>query len=158
MGAMAQAGWGHGVNAAFPEGKLIKGHEIHCVTTTASGTCGAPLRGKDGHQARDDVFFARHTCEHGLCATCPIGSGLSALERIRSTNVLPAGFRGRRVLSDLLAHYWQLRGGSSGGKGACARGGDPIGFESYSLQMHVLCKDTRGVEGHPDVPPARDCV
>ena len=25
-------------------------------------------------------------------------------------------------------------------------------------QMHVLCKDTRGVEGHPDVPPARDCV
>ena len=62
MGAMAQAGWGHGANAAFPEGKLIKGHEIHCVTTTASGTCGAPLRGKDGHQARDDVFFARHRC------------------------------------------------------------------------------------------------
>ena len=158
MGAMAQAGLGHGVNAAFPEGKLIKGHEIRCVATTAGGTCGALLRGKASHQARDDVFFARHTCEHGLCATCPIGSGLSALERIRSTNVLPAGFRGRRVLSDLLAHYWQLRGGSSGGKGACARGGDPIGFESYSLQMHVLCKDTRGVEGHPDVPPARDCV
>ena len=59
MGAMAQAGWGHGANAASPEGKLIKGHEIHCVTTTASGTFGAPLRGKDGHQAQEDVFLAR---------------------------------------------------------------------------------------------------
>ena len=132
MGAMAQADVGHGVKAVSPEGKLIKGHEIHCMATTASGTFGAPPRNKAGHQAQDDVFFARHTCEHGLCATCPIGSDLSALKRIRSTNVLPAGFRGRRVLSDLLAHYWQLRGGSSGGKGACARGGDPIGFESYS--------------------------
>ena len=128
VGAMAQADVGHGVKAVFPEGKLIKGHEIHCMATTASGTFGAPLRNKAGHQAQDDVVFARHTCEHGLCATCPIGSCLSALERIRSTNVPPAGFRGRRVLSDLLAHYWQLRGGSSGGKGACARGGDPIGF------------------------------
>ena len=95
MGAMAQADVGYGVNAASPEGKLIKGHEIHCMATTASGAFGAPPRNKAGHQAQDDVFFARHTCEHGLCATCPIGSGLSALERIRSTNVLPAGFRGR---------------------------------------------------------------
>ena len=59
MGAMAQAGWGHGVNAAFPEGKLIKGHEIRCVATTAGGTCGALLRGKASHQAQDDVFLAR---------------------------------------------------------------------------------------------------
>ena len=143
---------------SIPRGQTHQGARESLRDDDTSGTCGAPLRGKDGHQARDDVFFARHTCEHGLCATCPIGSDLSALKRIRSTNVLPAGFRGRRVLSDLLAHYWQLRGGSSGGKGACARGGDPIGFESCSLQMHVLCEDTRGVEGHPDVPPARDCV
>ena len=59
MGAMAQADVGYGVNAASPEGKLIKGHEIHCVATTASGTFGAPPRNKAGHQAQDDVFFAR---------------------------------------------------------------------------------------------------
>ena len=59
MGAMAQAGLGHGVNAAFPEGKLIKGHEIHCMATTASGTFGAPLRNKASHQAREDAFLAR---------------------------------------------------------------------------------------------------
>ena len=59
MGAMAQAGWGHGVNAAFPEGKLIKGHESHCVATTASGTFGAPQRNKASHQAQEDVFLAR---------------------------------------------------------------------------------------------------
>ena len=59
MGAMAQADVGYGVNAASPEGKLIKGHEIHCMATTASGTCGALLRGKDGHQAREDAFLAR---------------------------------------------------------------------------------------------------
>ena len=76
MGAMAQADVGHGVNAAFPEGKLIQGHEIRCVATTASGTCGALLRGNDGHQARDDVFFARHTCEHGLCGACLVGQVL----------------------------------------------------------------------------------
>ena len=46
MGAMAQADVGYGVNAASPEGKLIKGHEIHCMATTASGTFGAPLRNK----------------------------------------------------------------------------------------------------------------
>lgn len=103
MGAMAQADVCYGMNAAFPEGKIIQGHEIRCVATTANGTFGALLRNKDGHQARDDVFFARKACVHGLCAACPIGSGFSALERIRSTNVLPAGFRGRRVLSDLLA-------------------------------------------------------
>ena len=76
MGAMAQADVGHGVNAAFPEGKRIQGHEIRCVATTASGTCGALLRDKDGHQARDDVFFARHTCEHGLCGACLVGQVL----------------------------------------------------------------------------------
>ena len=59
MGAMAQAGWGHGVNAAFPEGKLIKGHEIRCVATTANGTFGALLRNKDGHQAQEDVLLDR---------------------------------------------------------------------------------------------------
>ena len=59
MGAMAQADVGYGVKAVSPEGKLIKGHEIHCMATTASGTCGALLRGKDGHQARDDVWKAR---------------------------------------------------------------------------------------------------
>ena len=50
MGAMAQAGLGHGVNAAFPEGKLIKGHEIHCMATTASGAFGALLRNKAGQK------------------------------------------------------------------------------------------------------------
>ena len=46
---MAQADVGHGVKAVSPEGKLIKGHEIHCMATTASGTFGAPLRNKAGH-------------------------------------------------------------------------------------------------------------
>ena len=55
MGAMAQADVGHGVKAVSPEGKLIKRHEIHCMATTASGTFGAPLRNKAGHQAQDDV-------------------------------------------------------------------------------------------------------
>ena len=59
MGAMAQAEVGHGVKAVSPEGKLIKGHEIHCMATTASGTSGAPLRNKAGHQAQDDAVFAR---------------------------------------------------------------------------------------------------
>ena len=59
MGAMAQAEVGHGVKAVSPEGKLIKGHEIHCMATTASGTCDALLRGKDSHQAQDDAFLAR---------------------------------------------------------------------------------------------------
>ena len=54
---MAQADVGHGVKAVFPEGKLIKGHEIHCMATTASRTFGALLRNKAGHHARDDVFF-----------------------------------------------------------------------------------------------------
>ena len=76
MGAMAQADVGHGVNAAFPEGKIIQGHEIRCVATTANGTCGALLRDKDGHQARDDVFFARKACVHGLCGACLVGQVL----------------------------------------------------------------------------------
>ena len=76
MGAMAQAGWGYGMNAAFPEGKLIQGHEIRCVARTANGTCGALLRDKDGHQARDDVFFARKACVHGLCGACLVGQVL----------------------------------------------------------------------------------
>jgi len=76
VGAMAQADVGHGVNAAFPEGKLIQGHEIRCVARTANGTCGALLRDKDGHQARDDVFFARKACVHGLCGACLVGQVL----------------------------------------------------------------------------------
>ena len=130
---MAQADVGHGVKAVFPEGRLIKGHEIHCMATTASGTFGALLRNKAGHQARDDVFLARHTCVHGLCAACPVESCFSAFERIRSTNALPAGTRGLRILSDLLAHCWRLRGASSGGKGASARGGDPIASDETRI-------------------------
>ena len=59
MGAMAQADVCYGMNAAFPEGKSIQGHEIHCVATTANGTFGALLRNKDGHQAQEDVLLDR---------------------------------------------------------------------------------------------------
>ena len=49
---MAQADVGHGVKAVSPEGKLIKGHEIHCMATTASGAFGALLRNKAGQSGK----------------------------------------------------------------------------------------------------------